>query len=520
MIARTRALRRRLTTVHLPRSRVQSFYHCSANSAVRHTCRRSSVSSSHSPCLTRIAAATYALRTRAWAPANQAPSLSSSRTRAKIMDLPSRLPSPWSHEYSPQPSPGPPPTPAAWMPYEQWTSPQRRGPAHVRSLPLFPQSQMQPEQNPRRMNTVAPLPSDPEFLRKLESHPMIIQRKRMSEVTGDSDEGYDGDTLRTPSPASSLELVHPYPASKQADDGHVFEMHPPLPPPPPPPPALPPVPFPHGSGFSTPVLCASPRPLPGVGSPHASVLSVPSTTDSSPARTPDSAAALAMSMSPAPSALRALAQAQVQGHSRRPLLPKLSRGLEAASSPPAPLPAAPPAPVPMPTPAPAPAPVAGPPKNGVVLPRARLPALRGSGGLVPGLSKTQIQQQAQIQAQPQPQPQSQPSALLQLIAQPGPQSRPPSRPQPPPVMQPKPELLPQSQSQPMSQSQVRSSSQPRLPSRLQSQQQQLSQPQSPPPWQPLSRSSECPRHPRFYVTEGMVVLKVSITDRQYLLACS
>ena len=207
------------------------------------------------PCLTCIALPTYAHSGRS-APLSCTltslfPDSSCQRRCFRSMEPISRLPSPWGPDSSPAPSPGPPPSPVYWMPYESTPGP-RKEPTHVRSLPLIPQNGMHP---PLRTNTTfSPLPEHPDFLRGLQSHPLIIQRGDYSS--------------RTPSPASSMEVLqHRQPEDKPAG----------------------PIPFPMSSTFTSPELYGSPRPLPSVGSSVLGVRSLPTTNESSPARTPDPA---------------------------------------------------------------------------------------------------------------------------------------------------------------------------------------------------------------------------------------
>ena len=221
------------------------------------------------------------------------------------------------------------------MPYDQWTAPRGKGhhaPMPSRSLPLIPAHATGPAGPARANTTFTPIPMHPEFLRNLESHPMIIQRAR-AEVPQDENDNEDSDSdrsfVRTPSPGSSIEFVHHTSRRAPQDQEPIdkFPFNVPPPPPLPMPMSMPmhaqaqpmpaQVPFPMGSGFSTPVLCASPRPMRGIGSatpgtasPYHSVRSMPS-TDSSPARTPDSfqgggGAVLS------PSMVRAIAHAHVQ----------------------------------------------------------------------------------------------------------------------------------------------------------------------------------------------------------------
>ncbi|KAM5546078.1 hypothetical protein V8D89_000204 [Ganoderma adspersum] len=163
----------------------------------------------------------------------------------------SRLPSPWGPDSSPLPSPCPPPSPAYWVPYEG-TPASRKDVTHARSLPLIPSQERHPQL--RTNTTFSPLPEHPDFLRGLQSHPLIIQRADPSWCI--------------PSPTSSMEIVPLQKVDENTTD---------------------PVPFPMSSGFTSPVLCSSPRPLPSIGSSRIGVRSLPTTTDSSPARTPDPA---------------------------------------------------------------------------------------------------------------------------------------------------------------------------------------------------------------------------------------
>ena len=334
------------------------------------------------------------------------------RAKNQSMDYPGRIPSPWPHDPSPLPSPGPPPSPAVWMP-EQWAPPTapRRGPTPARSLPLLPNAQggnLYPPLPARTHTTLTPLPSHPEFLRNLESHPMIIQRTRGGGHGHDSSSS-DDDFARTPSPVSSIEFAQ-HTAKPPLDvPGYGQPTNMLLPPPPPPPqvptplpsmrmlmpvpapfpqppqapvPTLPPaqVPFPLGSGASTPVLCASPQPMRGA-------TTASSTTDSSPARTPDSFRGGAVL---SPSMARAIAHAHVQ---------PTKAPLNLAAIPPPP-------PLPLPLPS---LKVGLAPKNTGIMapavpqtraegapratvsklggPRSRVPALRGSvGAAAPALS--------------------------------------------------------------------------------------------------------------------------------------
>ena len=200
---------------------------------------------------------------------------------------PSRMPSPWATMTTPSPSPGPPPSPAVWMPHD-WV-PATRKSAPTRSLPLLPSSssmldmQTQQQLQALRTNTTfSPLPTHPEFLRGLQSHPMIIQ-------SGE-------DVSRSPSPTSSVEMVRPS-GSTARNGGNMSGaarlaagVGSPVPFPSNPTPRVT-SPSPMGSGMT------SPRPLPRVngsqGSQH-SLRSVPSESSGrqSQAASPDSAAAL------------------------------------------------------------------------------------------------------------------------------------------------------------------------------------------------------------------------------------
>ncbi|KAI0704216.1 hypothetical protein C8T65DRAFT_248524 [Cerioporus squamosus] len=162
-----------------------------------------------------------------------------------------RFPSPW--DSSPLPSPGPPPSPAVWMPHD-WTSSLRKDASSFRTLPLIPEHPLQPGRRPN--DHYSALPTHPDFLRGLHSHPLINQQA--------------DDVYLTPSPTSSDEFV----MTAKPDERNMG-----------------PVPFPMSSGFTSPAQSASPRPLPSVGSSQHSMRSLPS-VDSSPSRTPDSAAAL------------------------------------------------------------------------------------------------------------------------------------------------------------------------------------------------------------------------------------
>ncbi|KAI0634584.1 hypothetical protein C8Q77DRAFT_767164 [Trametes polyzona] len=209
------------------------------------------------------------------------------------IEPPSRLPSPWATMTTPSPSPCPPPSPAVWMPRD-WTpvAPTSRA-ALPRSLPLLPGTshgrggisgvgeQEAHELHEIRTNTTySPLPSHPEFLRNLHSHPLIIERGG----GGDS----DSDPSRTPSPASSVEIVQQptYTPAPPPNANAKFRA------------VGSPVPFPSDLRFASPSPMhsgtSSPRPLPSVHGSQQSLRSVPSDPPSrqSPARSPDSAAAL------------------------------------------------------------------------------------------------------------------------------------------------------------------------------------------------------------------------------------
>ncbi|KAL7284769.1 hypothetical protein ACG7TL_002076 [Trametes sanguinea] len=228
------------------------------------------------------------------------------------LEPPSRQPSPWATMTTPsEPSPGPPPSPAVWM-HPDWT-PTAHKATSARSLPLVPNGpggSAHEMQALRTNTTFSPLPTHPEFLRNLQSHPMIIERRE--------------DLTRSPSPASSLEFVQ-QPRPQRA-----------LAPPPPPAPAPgtgpaptgpairqrinayaaagSPVPFPSDPRFASPSPpnsgTSSPRPLPSVHNSHRSLHSVPSvhgshdslrsvpsepTSRPTPVASPDSAAALSSS---------------------------------------------------------------------------------------------------------------------------------------------------------------------------------------------------------------------------------
>ena len=275
------------------------------------------------------------------------------------------FPSPWMHDTSPLPSPGPPPSPAVWMPHD-WTPSSRRDANSSRILPLIPEHPLHPGQ--RLQPTYSALPTHPDFLRGLQSHPLINQQ---------ADDVYL--TPSTPSPTTSDEFVMTAKPEEKA---------------------MGPVPFPMSSGFSSPVMHASPRPLPNVGSSQPSVRSLPS-VETSPARTPDSAAALSSSV-----VLKTLVQPaskpssvqHVRPQPSPPLLPKLQTRPplepqeQPLQSPQRPL-VPPPPPLP-PAPADSTTPSqsqsrpqiqrasTAPGKNPVTAPRPRLPALRGSTGSI------------------------------------------------------------------------------------------------------------------------------------------
>ncbi|OJT15055.1 hypothetical protein TRAPUB_8386 [Trametes pubescens] len=202
------------------------------------------------------------------------------------IEPPSRLPSPWATMTTPSPSPGPPPSPAVWQPHD-WT-PVARKTAPMRSLPLLPSNSANAsaghethELQPLRTNTTySPLPTHPEFLCHLQSHPMIIERAGAESLT------------RTPSPASSVEFVHqptpgPFATGRYRAGALVAS----------------PVPFPSDVRFASPSPAnsgfSSPRPLPNVygsqqGSQHGSQHSLRSMPSSrpTPSASPESAAAL------------------------------------------------------------------------------------------------------------------------------------------------------------------------------------------------------------------------------------
>lgn len=273
-------------------------------------------------------------------------------SRSPTMEPIDRFPSPW--DSSPLPSPGPPPSPAVWMPHD-WTSSLRKDSTSPRTLPLIPEHPIHPG---RRSNDhYSALPTHPDFLRGLQSHPLINQQA--------------DDVYLTPSPTSSDEFV----MTTRPEERHSGS-----------------VPFPMSSAFASPALSASPRPLPSVGGSQSSVRSLPS-VESSPSRTPDSAAALSSSIAmknmvqpaskppvrpqPSPSSLPKIqlrpppeVQAQVQS---QPFPPP----------PPPPLPEAIPHPKAQPQSRPQPQRAStGPGKNPVTAPRPRLPALRGSTGSI------------------------------------------------------------------------------------------------------------------------------------------
>ena len=179
---------------------------------------------------------------------------------SRRMEPISRLPSPWGPDFSPLPSPCPPPSPAYWVPHDGAPA-SRKDVTHARSLPLIPSQERHPAL--RTDTTFSPLPEHPDFLRGLQSHPLIIQRADPS--------------WRTPSPTPSMEIVPHQTLSDKSCD---------------------PVPFPMSSGFSSPALCASPRPLPSIASSRVGVRSLPTTTDSSPARTPEPAPGPVQGFSP------------------------------------------------------------------------------------------------------------------------------------------------------------------------------------------------------------------------------
>ncbi|CDO76777.1 hypothetical protein BN946_scf184978.g6 [Trametes cinnabarina] len=211
------------------------------------------------------------------------------------LEPPSRQPSPWATMSTPSPSPGPPPSPAVWSP-QDWTHTGRNG-APTRTLPLLPNASVSAhEMQPLRTNTTfSPLPTHPEFLRNLHSHPMIIEARE--------------DLTRSPSPASSLEFVHqsrPQPAAGPAPVGNAIRQRINAPNA-----AGSPVPFPSDPRFASPSPAnsgmSSSRPLPNVHGSQQSLRSVPSTHQSlhsvpsesghrpTPVASPDSAAALSSS---------------------------------------------------------------------------------------------------------------------------------------------------------------------------------------------------------------------------------
>lgn len=246
-----------------------------------------------SPCLICVAAATEGYvypRERTPSPDHNRMAQRTAPPQARYyvdaIEPPSRLPSPWATMTTPSPSPGPPPSPAVWMPHD-WT-PVARKTAPMRSLPLLPSNSANAsaghethEMQALRTNTTySPLPTHPEFLRNLQSHPMIIERAGAESLT------------RTPSPASSVEFVHqptpgPFATGKYRAGALVAS----------------PVPFPSDVRFASPSPAnsgfSSPRRLPDVygsqqGSQHGSQHSLRSMSSSrpSPSASPESAAAL------------------------------------------------------------------------------------------------------------------------------------------------------------------------------------------------------------------------------------